>query len=397
MLTVNVRPEGVSVTGLGQRVKENTEVEVTCDVSRVKPAADIYWRKGPDSPLHTGSTSSGLNQDHKTFHLQSTYKVSFNRNDHNTKLYCLVTRHGDRTDVWATANQTISVAYAPSTAVTYSNARKPTEGGSMTLTCDITDGNPKDDIKHVTWKKGDITLPTSAHYTLSDNDKVLEISSLNHTVDDGNYSCAGQNEAGMGDFGVKLHLLVTYKPTVSVVRPDPVVEGQSVTIKCQSQARPAVTSVMWKKGQEVISVTTDSKYSGGTVQTPSLTIGSVLKTDAGEYTCQLGNDVGHGIASVTLIVLYKPYGQATVAPEDVTVAVGGQVLLTCRAPSESGHPTASWFMWSKDNSNFSSNTTDSLRLTPTEVTESGKYRCTAGNFIGESDHSDWTTVTVQGE
>ena len=93
----------------------------------------------------------------------------------------------------------------------------------------------------------------------------------------------------------------------------------------------------------------------------------------------------------------KPYGLATVAPEDVTVAVGGQVSLTCRAPNESGHPTATWFTWSKDNSNFSSNTTDSLRLTPTEVTESGKSRCKAGNLIGESDHSDWITVTVQGE
>ncbi|KAK2175071.1 hypothetical protein NP493_754g01003 [Ridgeia piscesae] len=102
----SVRPEGVSVTGLGQRVKENTEVEATCDVSRVKPAADIYWRKGPDGPLQTGTTSSGLNQDHKTFHLQSTYKVSFSRNDRNTKLYCLVTRLGNKTDVWATANQT---------------------------------------------------------------------------------------------------------------------------------------------------------------------------------------------------------------------------------------------------------------------------------------------------
>ena len=93
----------------------------------------------------------------------------------------------------------------------------------------------------------------------------------------------------------------------------------------------------------------------------------------------------------------KPYGQATVAPEDVTVAVGGQVSLTCRAPSESGHPTASWFMWSKDNSDFISNTTGALNLTQPNVTDSGKYRCTAGNWIGQSDHSDWTTVTVQGE
>ena len=92
---------------------------------------------------------------------------------------------------------------------------------------------------------------------------------------------------------------------MSVVTPDPVVEGQSVTMKCQSQARPAVTSVTWKKGQKVINVITDSKYTGGTVQTPSLTIGSVLKTDAGEYTCQLDNDVGHGTGSVTLEVLCK--------------------------------------------------------------------------------------------
>ena len=87
---------------------------------------------------------------------------------------------------------------------------------------------------------------------------------------------------------------------------DSQVEGDSTTIKCQSQAaRPAVTSVTWTKDQEVIDVTNDAKYSGGTVETPSLTIMSVLKTDAGEYTCQLGNDVGHGNASVTLTVLCK--------------------------------------------------------------------------------------------
>ena len=102
---ISVHPEGVSVSGLGQRVTENTEVEVTCDVSRVKPKADVYWRKGLKGPLQTGTTD----WNNKTFHLQSTYKVSFSRNDRNTKLYCLVTRHGNRTDVWATASQTVHV------------------------------------------------------------------------------------------------------------------------------------------------------------------------------------------------------------------------------------------------------------------------------------------------
>ena len=77
------------------------------------------------------------------------------------------------------------------------------------MRCDIKDGRPINDIKKVTWKKGDKTLPTSSHYQLSD--KVLTIRSLDHTVDDGHYSCAAQNEAGMGDFSAKFHLLVNCK------------------------------------------------------------------------------------------------------------------------------------------------------------------------------------------
>ena len=87
----------------------------------------------------------------------------------------------------------------------------PTEGSSVTLTCDVTDDNPRDDIKRVAWKKGDKTLPTSIRYTLSDNDKILRISSLFHTLDDGHYSCAAENDAGMGDFSAKFQLQISCK------------------------------------------------------------------------------------------------------------------------------------------------------------------------------------------
>ena len=102
---------------------------------------------------------------------------------------------------------------APSTRVTKGVPWNATEGNHVTLTCDITDGRPRDDIKKVTWNKGDMTLSpsTSSHYTLSDNDKVLTISSLDHTVDDGNYSCAATNAAGMGDFSEKVRLQISCK------------------------------------------------------------------------------------------------------------------------------------------------------------------------------------------
>ena len=79
----------------------------------------------------------------------------------------------------------------------------------MTLTCHITDGRPRIVIQNVKWQKGDKTLPLSDHYQLSNS--VLRICSLNHTVDDGHYSCAAQNEAGTGDFGAEFHLLVNCK------------------------------------------------------------------------------------------------------------------------------------------------------------------------------------------
>ena len=78
------------------------------------------------------------------------------------------------------------------------------------MTCDIINGRPTI-IKQVTWKKGNKALPTSSHYKLSDKGKVLTISSLSHTLDDGSYSCAAENDVGMGFFSAKFQLLVNCK------------------------------------------------------------------------------------------------------------------------------------------------------------------------------------------
>ena len=108
MFIVSVRPQDVSMDGFDQPVLENTEVEVTCRVGRVKPAADIYWRKGDSGSLETGILSKVDNSD-GTFQLESTYKVSFSRKDHGIKLHCLVTRPNNSADVWKTVDREVSV------------------------------------------------------------------------------------------------------------------------------------------------------------------------------------------------------------------------------------------------------------------------------------------------
>ena len=97
------------MTGLDQRVKQNTDVEVTCKVSRVKPQAVINWRKGLHGSLQTKTATKVTNSD-GTFKLTSTYKVSFSRSDHNAQVYCLVTLPGNTPDVWVNTSETVNVA-----------------------------------------------------------------------------------------------------------------------------------------------------------------------------------------------------------------------------------------------------------------------------------------------
>ena len=54
-----------------------------------------------------------------------------------------------------------------------------------------------------------MTLPTSNRYKLSG--RILTISSLDYTVDDGHYCCAAEIQAGMGDFGAKFQLQINCK------------------------------------------------------------------------------------------------------------------------------------------------------------------------------------------
>lgn len=108
----------------------------------------------------------------------------------------------------------VSVSDPPSTKVT-SPTGTPTEGKSTTLTCDITDGRPHDGIKKFAWKKGSTAISSSSsRYQLSDNN--LIISSLDRTLDEGHYSCAAENDAGMGHFSATFHLLVNCEYSIYV-------------------------------------------------------------------------------------------------------------------------------------------------------------------------------------
>lgn len=73
-----------------------------------------------------------------------------------------------------------------------------------------------------------------------------------------------------------------------------------VTLQCSVSAYPQVSLVTWHKDGVVLNLTgrTDQKYAGGTPDTPSLTIRSLTKDDAGHYTCEATNRVGATLGDV---------------------------------------------------------------------------------------------------
>ena len=105
----------------------------------------------------------------------------------------------------------VTVSDPPSSEVKRRDSENPVEGNSFALTCSIIDGNPRDDIRNVIWKKDDSIISPSGHYQLHGQD--FTIRSLNHSRDDGLYSCKAENVAGAGVYSdiFQLGLLVLCK------------------------------------------------------------------------------------------------------------------------------------------------------------------------------------------
>lgn len=80
--------------------------------------------------------------------------------------------------------------------------------------------------------------------------------------------------------------------------------GNTVTLECTVTANPAHTSVQWTRvlnGQVQNIDLTNSKYSGSSVGTPSLTISGAQNTDEGYYTCTATNIAGTGSSQQTYL------------------------------------------------------------------------------------------------
>ncbi|XP_052712083.1 titin-like [Crassostrea angulata] len=199
------------------------------------------------------------------------------------------------------------VCYADSISVTLqADSNSIFYGSSVVLTATITSAVPVDTV---IWQKEEMNIDiTQEKYTQSNvesNKITLTITNL-VTNDGGSYRVQVNNSAGIiSGWSTPVTLTVTgVKPTVTV--PGTITETDTtVTIDCTSsvsQGSPALTAVYWLLNGANLSSSESNKYSGGNLNTQSLTINSIGPTDAGEYRCVATNLVGstNSLQSVTL-------------------------------------------------------------------------------------------------
>ncbi|XP_077936056.1 B-cell receptor CD22-like isoform X8 [Gasterosteus aculeatus] len=168
-------------------------------------------------------------------------------------------------------------------SVSASPSAEMLEGDSVTLTCSA-DANP---AASYTWYKQDGTSDPR----LLSKEPQLVFSSI-QSSDSGNYSCTAENQLGRktSDF---ISINVKYgpqRPSVSVSPSAEMLEGDSVTLTCSTDANPAA-SYTWYKEHE------DSPRASGQI----FTITDFTAEHSGNYYCEAQNEMGRSNSTLLLI------------------------------------------------------------------------------------------------
>ena len=69
---------------------------------------------------------------------------------------------------------------------------------------------------------------------------------------------------------------------------------EDVVLHCEIQFSSSVEYLYWQQDYSNLTVDNNVRYSGGTIDSPSLTIHNVLYDDTGYYTCNVVSQSGTG-------------------------------------------------------------------------------------------------------
>ncbi|XP_036952803.1 B-cell receptor CD22-like isoform X1 [Acanthopagrus latus] len=334
------RLPSVSVSPSAEIV-EGSSVTLTCS-SDANPAANYTWYKENGDP-----DLQPLSKDP-----QLVFR-SFRFSD-SGEYYCTAENQlGRRTSEYIC----IDMTYGPRLpSVSVSPSAEIVEGSSVTLTCS-SDANP---AANYTWYKENQTL-------IQGPEGFYHFSSIS-SEDRGNYYCKSENQYGEINSS-SLFIDVLYAPKFPrVTHSAEIVEGNSVTLTCSSDANPAANYTWYKENQTLI------QGPGGTYVFYSLS-----SKDNGIYHCKSENIYGWlNSTPVNMNVQYGPRLPSLSVSPSAEMMEGASVNLTC---SSDANPAAN-YTWYKENEDSPKASGQIFTITDIRAEHSGNYYCEAQNRRG---------------
>uniref|UniRef100_A0AAQ4NZ46 Ig-like domain-containing protein n=1 Tax=Gasterosteus aculeatus aculeatus TaxID=481459 RepID=A0AAQ4NZ46_GASAC len=164
------------------------------------------------------------------------------------------------------------------------------------------------------------------------------------------------------------------RPSVSVSPSAEMLEGDSVTLTCSTDANPAANYTWYKQGG-----TSDPRLLS---EEPQLVFSSIQSSDSGRYFCTAENQLGRKTSDfISIDVKYGPQRPSVSVSPSAEMLEGDSVTLTCSADA---NPAAS-YTWYKEHEDSPRASGQIFTITNFTAEHSGNYYCEAQNEMGRSN------------
>ncbi|XP_078022746.1 B-cell receptor CD22-like [Epinephelus lanceolatus] len=256
---------------------------------------------------------------------------------------------------------TMDVKYAPRVpSVSVNPSGKIMEGSSVTLTCS-SDANP---AAKKTWYMENQKV-------LQGSDGVYQFMSIS-SEDRGKYYCTSENQHGRINSS-SIFIDVQYAPKLPSVSVSPsaeIVEGDSVTLTCSSDANPAA-KYTWYKENQTLHHGPENIY----------VFPNISSKDSGIYHCKSENKYGkNNSTAVHIDVQYTPQRPSVSVSPSAEIVDGSSVNLTC---SSDANPAPN-YTWYKENQTLHHGPENIYPFLNISSKDSGIYYCQSENKYGKN-------------
>ncbi|XP_063424597.1 hemicentin-1-like isoform X1 [Mytilus trossulus] len=374
-------PGSPVITSSKERIEIGDIITLTCTSKRGVPAPSVKWYRGENEVSSLFNTVGDLTTN--------TYTFTASNQDQFAVYECRVFNNVLQNPL---TNTIFIIVYAPLEVNAPRVSYSVQTSNSVTLQCVVTGT-----ATAIYWYKSNQLLQIATNNRLSGASVQTPSLTISNVAlsDGGEYVCSATNGY---DTKRSSNIVLSVQVPLEINAPLTFYSPQtstSVTLTCRVTSGTA-GKIDWYKDNQPLVLALNNRFSGGSVQSPSLFITNVQLSDAGEYVCSATSGTQ---TKKTSIIRLSPQAPLTViAPSTLySPMTSTSVTLTCRVTSG----TATDIKWYKDdqqllislNSRYSGGSvgSPSLLITNVQLRDGGKYICSGSDG---SATRNTTTMTL---